>query len=370
MKKLNSAVNNFAAVALSFVVGVGGLGATTLRAQTWLGLKDSARGARGGATTDGGVATGTQSKGAGRSAASSLPSGGGKATQSAEARARTLARLNKIKGPVVLDKISPDLQDFLAVPGNARKHVRVVCRLNAPPGRGINRIYARPGVSVSYSFANSIDLVASMPASVVLELSAQRELDYILPDREVRTLGHVSATTGADAVRAAVPGRLDGTGVGIAVLDSGIDRSHKVFRMGRTDDSDRRIVLAKSFVGDAGAYATANQDSFGHGTHVASLAAGNGRIANASYVGIAPNANLVNLRVLDDTGRGSVSSVLQALDWLLTNHRAYNIRVVNMSLGMPAIDSYQVDPICIAVRKLVDAGVVVVAAAGNNGKDA
>ena len=54
----------------------------------------------------------------------------------------------------------------------------------------------------------------------------------------------------------------------------------------------------------------------------------------------------------------------------MVNRTKYNIRVVNMSLGAPAVDSYKIDPLCLAVRRLVDAGVVVVAAAGNNGKGA
>src|SRR5205085_3781028 len=154
---------------------------------------------------------------------------------------------------------------------------------------------------------------------------------------------------------------LDGTGIGIAVLDSGIDITHKAF-LG--NDDRLRIVVNKDFTGEG-----RTDDPYGHGTHVATIAAGNGRISNARYIGIAPNANLLNLRVLNSQGAGSVSSVLAALDWLMTNRTAYNVRVVNMSLGMPAVDSYLNDPVCKAVRRLVDAGVVVVAAAGNNGKD-
>jgi subtilisin family serine protease len=67
---------------------------------------------------------------------------------------------------------------------------------------------------------------------------------------------------------------------------------------------------------------------------------------------------------------GKVSNVLAALDWLVANKGSYNIKVVNMSLGTPAISSFEDDPICNSVKKLVDAGVVVVAAAGNNGKTA
>src|SRR5207244_6516859 len=86
--------------------------------------------------------------------------------------------------------------------------------------------------------------------------------------------------------------------------------------------------------------------------------------------GIAPNANLINLRVLGATGSGTTSAVLSALDWVMTNQSTYNIQVVNMSFGTPAVDSYKNDPVCRAVRRLVDAGIVVVAAAGNEGKDA
>ena len=77
----------------------------------------------------------------------------------------------------------------------------------------------------------------------------------------------------------------------------------------------------------------------------------------------------MNLRVLNSGGIGTVSGVLAALDWLIANKNSYNVRVVNMSLGTRAISSYEDDPLCNAVRKLVDSGVVVVAAAGNIGKD-
>jgi subtilisin family serine protease len=75
------------------------------------------------------------------------------------------------------------------------------------------------------------------------------------------------------------------------------------------------------------------------------------------------------LRVLNSQGTGTVSAVLGALNWVMSNRSTYNIRVVNMSLGMRAVDSYKNDPVCKAVRSLVDAGVVAIAAAGNSGKN-
>src|SRR5205814_1627052 len=70
------------------------------------------------------------------------------------------------------------------------------------------------------------------------------------------------------------------------------------------------------------------------------------------------------------TGTGTSAALLNGLNWIYTNRAAQNIKVVNLSLGTPAIDSWHNDPLCRAARKLVDAGIVVVAAAGNNGKNA
>jgi len=156
----------------------------------------------------------------------------------------------------------------------------------------------------------------------------------------------------------------DGRILRIAVLDSGVYASH---------DSFDQKVLTIDFMGTRTPTLTESEDSgrdeYGHGTHVAGLLAGKD-ILNSAFTGIAPKAQIISARVLDGEGRGKTSSLLRALDWLLANHSAQNIRVVNMSLGTAAIDSYRNDPICRAVRRLTDAGVVVVAAAGNNGRDA
>ena len=204
----------------------------------------------------------------------------------------------------------------------------------------------------------------TLPAQAALTIASRSDVAYVSLNRDVQPMGHLTVTTGADKVRATpnpASTSLDGTGVGIAILDSGIDTAHDSF-LNRSNAG--RVVYSEDFTGEG-----RTDDPYGHGTHVAALAAGNGRISNAQYTGIAPNANLINLRVLNADGLGTTGTVLRALDWVATNRVAYNIRVVNMSLGMPAVDSYRDDPICRAVRRLVDAGVVVFAAAGNNGKD-
>src|SRR4030095_1437460 len=149
----------------------------------------------------------------------------------------------------------------------------------------------------------------------------------------------------------------------IAIIDSGIYPYHVAFQEA-AGNTKSRIVKSVDFTGE-----NRTDDPFGHGTHIASAAAGNGLVAGGKYLGIAPKASLVNLRVLNSNGVGTVSSLLGALDWLLVNRTTYNVRVAHISLGVPAVNSYRNDPVCVAVRRLVDAGVVVAVSAGNNGKD-
>src|SRR5436853_4456837 len=119
-------------------------------------------------------------------------------------------------------------------------------------------------------------------------------------------------------------------------------------------------------------------DVYGHGTHTAGIAAGTGQSSendakdNSSlptYGGIATGANLINVRVLNSQGIGSVSNVIAGINWAIQNKSTYNIRVMNLSLGTAITQSYKTDPLCQAVGKASDAGIVVIVAAGNWGKD-
>jgi len=266
-------------------------------------------------------------------------------------------------------KISSDLQEQISkVSPDTR--LRVIIQISSIKRSLLNTFLLRSDVSVQSDLQKLDSIVVELPARIIADIIAYGGAKYISLDRETKSFGHISATTGTDAVRQSTTTSLlggtttttlDGTGIGIAVIDSGIDATHKGF----LDKSNNlRVVASKDFTGE-----NRTDDPYGHGTHVASIAAGNGRISNATYIGIAPNANIVNLRVLNSTGTGSVSGLLNALNWVLSYRTQYNIRVVNMSLGSPAVDSYKNDPVCQAVRKLVDAGIVVVAAAGNNGKN-
>src|SRR6266516_3742844 len=276
------------------------------------------------------------------------------------------------------DKISSELRTMMQSASSKGERVSLILQVNDLNSAKLNALLNSNGVRVDGRFQRLGALKIEAPVKLVEQLAASGNTNYISLDQQVQSLGHLSLTTGADAVRrytttsttTSLLGNTitttnttstDGTGIGIAMVDSGIDPGHKAF-LGTNEQN--RIVYSRDFTGE-----NRTDDPFGHGTHVAAIAAGNGRIAEAKYIGIAPNANIINLRVLNSQGLGTVSRTLSALDWLLANHATYNIRVVNMSLGTPAIDSYTNDPVCRAVRRLVDAGVIVVAAAGNNGKN-
>src|SRR5256885_7461728 len=260
-------------------------------------------------------------------------------------------------------KISPDL--FELAHGAATKRVPVIIQFNGRPGSTFDSALSNTGGFVRGDLSNFNSRVIELPAPAIEALAARPDVDFVSLDRTNISFGHLSLTTGADAIRVTNGTNtkgLDGTAIGIAILDSGIDINHTAF-LDRSKNC--RVIVSRDFTGEGRI-----DDPYGHGTHVASIAAGNGRISNFQYAGIATNANLINLRVLGATGSGTVSALLSALDWVLTNRTTYNIRVVNLSLGAPAVDSYINDPVCQAVRRLVDAGIVVVAAAGNLGKDA
>lgn len=278
----------------------------------------------------------------------------------------SITRPTDAQSIVNLNKANKASTDLLAQAARSQPQdtLKVILQLKAPMSGALKALLNLKGARTKANFKNLNAQSLEIPASILESVAAFDEVFFISSDRQTASLGHLSETTGADAVRTRngiTADGLDGSGIGIAFLDSGVYSSHTDF----LDKSNKtRVVVDQDFTGE-----NRTSDPYGHGTHVASMAAGNGRVSNQAYLGIAPNANIINLRVLNYRGTGTVSAVLSALDWVMSNRATYNIRVVNISLGTAAIDSYKNDPICIAARRLVNAGIVVVAAAGNNGKD-
>ena len=154
---------------------------------------------------------------------------------------------------------------------------------------------------------------------------------------------------------------VDGTGVGIAIIDSGVSPWHD-------DLGASRVIHFADFVN----FQPFAYDDYGHGTHVAGIIAGNGHDSETgARRGIAPGAHLVVLKVLDgDRQRLHQQRHRRASTTRSRTARRYNIRVINLSVAAGVYESYTTDPLTLAAKRAVEAGIVVVAAAGNLGRDA
>jgi serine protease AprX len=264
-------------------------------------------------------------------------------------------------------KISPDLLPLLSNPANT---VNVIVQYNGTPPQQQQQTcnglgYTPAGfcgvVNIVFTLINAVS--ATLLPGDVINLSNQSNVAYISLDRNVgATLDYADGAVNAPL---AWNSGLDGTGIGIAVIDSGIyphaDLSNSW--------GQSRIVYRQSFIGGSAQY-----DDYGHGTHVAGIAAGNGKSSSVPGTlhllrGIAPNANLLDLRVLDKNGASTDSAVIAAIQQAVQLKNKYNVRVINLSLGRPIFESCARDPLCQAVEAAWKSGIVVVTEAGNLGRN-
>ena len=213
---------------------------------------------------------------------------------------------------------------------------------------------------------SQIAAVTAQPG--VTSVFSNKQLEYFLAQSVPSINGQLAHAAG-----------YKGTGVGIAILDSGVDGAYNpdlqhptrtVQNVKLLADAGDIVTTGNGLPQTAGALYVENvgssETSSGHGTHVAGIAAGDGTASGAKYVGVAPGANLIGL------GAGEALFVLWALagfDWILDNHAQYNIQVVNNSWGASGGDFDPAEPINIATKKLYDRGIAVVFAAGNDGPD-
>ncbi len=147
-----------------------------------------------------------------------------------------------------------------------------------------------------------------------------------------------------------------GYGVTVAVLDSGV---------GLHPDLKQRVIGFQDFVHDK----KSPYDDLGHGTHVSGIIAGEGLMSGGQYTGVAPQANLVMLKVLNNNGTGNMQQVIDGIRWIIDYGDRYRIRIVNMSFGTKYSSKEEDEILCHAVNELWNLGYIVVASAGNNGPE-
>jgi len=155
-----------------------------------------------------------------------------------------------------------------------------------------------------------------------------------------------------------------GSGAVVAVLDTGLATIPALTET--TGHKSGRIIAWVDFIGKS----KKPTDPNGHGTHVAGIIANSEKGLDGEWNGIAPNAKLVGVRVLNERGEGTYESVISGLQWVIENKSRYNIRVVNLSLVSQVQSPYWADPLDQAVTRAWAKGLVVIVAAGNTGPEA
>lgn len=201
-----------------------------------------------------------------------------------------------------------------------------------------------------------------LPANRLAALSENDMVDYVGIDEPVTTSMEVARGAANLPAETEPESVLKGTGVTVAVVDSGVALHPDIATLTAVVD-----VVANP----NGVHAAPPEESIdpnGHGTHVAGIMVGTGNRSQGRHAGIAPEAGLVSVRVLDAVGRGLTSDVLAGLQWILDHKDEHGIRVVNLSLGHPVYEPAAVDPLVEAVDALWNSGVVVVCSAGNRGR--
>jgi serine protease AprX len=262
-------------------------------------------------------------------------------------------------------KLDKKLNERAAKDGANRSRVIVVLK----PGCSIDADLLDLGGKKGRSLGIISGHLAELPNGALRKLANNECVAAIHHDRKTGgEMNRAAVIEGARAVQAAFG--YDGAGVGVAIIDSGVttwhdDLTYQGSNPNVTVVNGQRVVTFVDFVNN---YTTPYDDN-GHGTHVAGIIAGNGYDTLGARAGMAPAADIISLKVLDDHGGGYISNVIAALDWVVANHDAYHIRVVNLSVGAAVTESYMTDPLTLAAKRVVDAGVVVVTAAGNLGKN-
>jgi serine protease AprX len=250
------------------------------------------------------------------------------------------------------EKLAPELREPVAS-GN----VDVIVQFDqVPTDAHHQKVISRGG-----QLKNKLDLVKggtyTVPSSALADLASDPSVTHISVDHKLSAkLDYSAATINAPAMWQL---GWTGSGIGVAVIDSGV---------APTQDLNGRVVYTQKFETDGG-----GPDGYGHGTHVAGIIGGNGSASNCpncrQLKGMAPAANILDFNVLDHNGESSDSIVIAAIHEAILLKSKYNIRVMNLSLGRPVTESYKQDPLCQAVEEAWKAGIVVVVAAGNDGRD-
>ena len=216
-------------------------------------------------------------------------------------------------------------------------------------------------MSLSTRVKSSLPLIngiaCNLTTDIIYRLANSPNIEYISFDSKVFTQLDIAVPT----IEAQFPHErgYKGKGITIAVIDTGVAPHQDLTR------PVNRIVGFKDFINKK----SSPYDDNGHGTHVSGIIASNGFSSRGKYTGVAPESNILAIKALDSEGSGNTSNIVSAISYAVETKNQYDTKILNLSIGSPANNSCQNDPLCKAVRKAVRSGLIVVVAAGNSGPD-
>ena len=233
---------------------------------------------------------------------------------------------------------------------------------------------ANAGGRVTRDLAIIDGFAATVPADAIGELADHPDVRAISLDRVMRPQASEPTPSPIKSVyrKAVKADQLNnagytGAGITVALIDTGVanvpDLAGRILPV--TNDLDGTTAPCLNLTGESTC-----ADSYGHGTFVAGIIAGNGAASGGAYKGAAPDANILSVKIAGRSGAADVSAVLSAIQWVVSFKDRYGIKVLNISLGTDSTQSYRVDPLNYAVEKAWRSGIVVVVSASNRGPGA
>lgn len=240
--------------------------------------------------------------------------------------------------------------------------IAVVVRERAPSSTAAEAVVRRLGGQIERDLPIVHGFAATVPAARLPALRRARSIAAVWRDTtlhmsdagDLQSLDALPPTAWPGAINLARARTVyDGSGVAVALVDTGV---------AQVPDLAARVTERVDFTSEKDGL-----DSFGHGTHMAGLIAGDGTASAGGYTGAAPGASIISVKVAPADGSTDVSTVLAGLQWVAANQERLHIRVLNLSFGTDSTQSATIDPLNFAVEQLWASGVLVVVAAGNSG---